>query len=314
MIKRDIIFFIICALNFSNISFCTGNDYSCTESMSSPNNLKRNISMVYVRRMRKAGSTSVYMGYKHAFPSIFVEGDEQARFNIPCLYHPSASRVLFVTHLREPISRIKSEFYYMGPGGKRAHYQPNIEPVWKDWIEDSHNKLYEVGGNHSGWIHGGTLIDNLLIRALSANCGKCVVNTKGHMNGCELCGRHGRLPRLQPVTNTDYDEANKVLEKFDIVIVVEYLKDESYVEMLALLSHAPTLSFGHARTDEKAHTTTSEIPQNIKAYLENENNLDISLYKQWNIKTSCALESFKNKLLDRKREAPQENYDSLHRL
>lgn len=287
---------------------------NCTET-SSMNNItvKKNISMVFVRRMRKAGSTSIFKGYQDHYRPLFVEGDEQTRFNIPCFSHPFARHVLFITHLREPMSRIKSEFYYMGPGGKHSNYQLNIDSVWNQWIKESHIRLYEEGGNHSGMIHGGTLIDNLYIRALTGNCGKCIINEKGHIGGCTLTGRHGKLPRLKSINKLDYLNAQSVLEKFDIVIIIELLKDDKYMDLIRYMSSNSNSSlnsnsnsenkqlvFGHSRLDKKAHTEDSDIPSKVMNSLKTENHYDISLYLKWKLKIKCQLEIFKKEEIDHK--------------
>lgn len=81
-------------------------------------------SMIYLRRMRKGGSTTIYLGLKSALighvalSDVEVQGEEQMTFNTGCLLTPMTPAVVLVTHLREPIGRIISEFHYAGPGGK----------------------------------------------------------------------------------------------------------------------------------------------------------------------------------------------------
>ena len=117
--------------------------------------------MVYLRRIRKAGSTTIFRGLQHFFnTSGRLQADEQNPINgrcvvtevshlktgwngsLPLVPSPSVlSRILFVTHLREPLARQKSEFYYVGPGSKRAAQKRggparNTDAEWFTWISE----------------------------------------------------------------------------------------------------------------------------------------------------------------------------------
>jgi hypothetical protein len=74
--------------------------------------------------MRKAGSTSL----RAFFASLGqargwgVQANEFLALNAKCLGHPVVSRrVLLVTHLREPLARLNSEFFY----GERGATSPS---------------------------------------------------------------------------------------------------------------------------------------------------------------------------------------------
>ena len=198
--------------------------------------------MVYLRRIRKAGSTTIFRGLQHFFnTSGRLQADEQNPINgrcvvtevshlktgwngsLPLVPSPSVlSRILFVTHLREPLARQKSEFYYVGPGSKRAAQKRggparNTDAEWFTWISEG-TRAHEQG-NHSCVIHGSQYLDNVMVRALGADCGSCrFAKAPPHLRGCQLCGRHGRPPQLERVGTLQLQRATNVLEAFDLVI------------------------------------------------------------------------------------------------
>jgi hypothetical protein len=250
-------------------------------------------SMIYLRRMRKAGSTSIYQGLKHGMkdrlPTVVeVHGEEQMTLNRHCLASPMSPAVLFVTHLRDPIKRIISEFHFAGPGGKKAGRQPAVEATWLEWRRSSFEQLYSVNGNHSGVLHGGSYIDNLYTRALTGSCGICQRNKKLHLLGCFLVGRHGRSPRLAPITNAEETLASEILLSFHLVIILELLGDPQHMAHIRRVVGLPdSFKFSHARNDVHAHNSDSGPPPAIIQTFLSENRPDIMLYEKWRQKVRC---------------------------
>jgi hypothetical protein len=262
--------------------------------------------------MRKAGSTTIFRDLQNfysknddsRFSSVQVQGEEQGRFNVACLAPVFASRALYITNLREPLSRIRSEFFFQGPGGKHRGEQPNTDGVWLPWMADAKNRS-RLGGNHSCVFHGGILMDNMYIRALTGkseshralknesddDCGSCRQNEKGNFRGCLVCGRGGRSPRIKPITPIDLKLAMHVLEQFDLVVILELLGNEHHMRRVREVLHIQdsSFSFGHARSSNKAHQAGSDIPPTALAMLRDENSPDIELYREWKNRAECAI-------------------------
>jgi hypothetical protein len=161
-------------------------------------------SRVFMRRMRKAGSTSI-MNFLNAYknrraalgaPTVWVFQEEYHALNARCLLTdgaipgegararrrlqkawklplsmPSklaAANVFRVTHLREPIARHNSEFWFAGPGkdNKKAD-----AASWREWMAatNSHVQSFSFIA-----FREGLYFDNYYVRMLSAtDCGPC---------------------------------------------------------------------------------------------------------------------------------------------
>ena len=161
-------------------------------------------SRVFMRRMRKAGSTSI-MNFLNAYknrrsalgaPTVWVFQEEYHALNARCLLADSAipgeaararrrlqktwkvplslpsklaaTNVFRVTHLREPIARHNSEFWFAGPGkdNKKADVAS-----WREWMTatNSHVQTFSFIA-----FREGLYFDNYYVRMLSAtDCGPC---------------------------------------------------------------------------------------------------------------------------------------------
>jgi hypothetical protein len=138
-------------------------------SHSNPSNLSR---LIFVRRMRKAGSTTLRSFFATVAESRgwHVQANEFLSFNSRCLRNPLvAHRVLLVTHLREPLGRLNSEFYYVGPGSERGGSRNSTEGTWADWLDNT--VLRKSQNTFEGLIRGGLYLDNIYVRALTGDCG-----------------------------------------------------------------------------------------------------------------------------------------------
>ena len=252
---------------------------------------RKNVSSIYLRRVRKAGSTTVFDALEGLVKNqgLHFQSNEQSQFNPSCLLTPLALSFLFVTHLREPMERIKSEFWYVGPGSRN---ETNSEEVWASWMEGSRKKG-EVGGNHSCRLHGGTLVDNLQVRAFTGSCGDCKVKANGKFSGCMICTTKNKVVKdpVEKINMAHTAAASRTLEKFDLVIIIELLSHEAHLRRIRSVLGAPaSFSFKHARGDPLAHGASSHIPPNALMHLEALNDPDLALYSQWRKRALCAWE------------------------
>jgi hypothetical protein len=119
------------------------------------------IDRIFLRRHRKAGSTTVF-GYllnvqKRITPkdiiqsskpqNLSVDAMEYQSLNRACILNRSdtsspgaqfaavlmSPRIITITHLREPISRLNSEFWFRGPGFRTGAAN---ESLWRDWMSE----------------------------------------------------------------------------------------------------------------------------------------------------------------------------------
>jgi|MDSY01.1.fsa_nt_gb hypothetical protein len=289
------------------------------------------VGLVVLRRIRKAGSTTIFRALTRHYNSSRLQADEQNPINAQCvlgiddpssrpavaiddpsarhrasLPWPAASvyartRVLFVTHLREPLARQKSEFYYVGPGSKKQTEKrggkavSNSNEEWFAWFNEA--KRVRAAGNYSCVIHGGIYLDNVMVRALSGDCktgqddGRCeYAKHPPRLAGCVLCGRHGRDPQFQAVGRPQLKTATRVLEAFDLVIILELLSDQRHLRLIRERLFLPSdFTFGHARTVPAAHDPSRDIPPRAKARIRADNAPDIELYTDFRRRAECLL-------------------------
>lgn len=135
--------------------------------------------LIFVRRMRKAGSTTLRTFFStfvdsHPAGRYSIQANEFLAFNVKCIKEPTFSQlirpsVILVTHLRDPISRLNSEFYYVGPGSERRGYQPSNDETWNRWINDSREK--KLNNTFESIIRGGLYLDHIYVRGLTGMCG-----------------------------------------------------------------------------------------------------------------------------------------------
>jgi hypothetical protein len=125
---------------------------------------------LYLRRMRKAGSTTienfiqkarqVHQKYSMTIadtiamkaekePNAFIGWDsvEYESLNIQCVLGATAiltkaNNAILVTHFRRPINRINSEYWSEGPGNKLKMAD---ESNWREWMEATKRRHQTVG-------------------------------------------------------------------------------------------------------------------------------------------------------------------------
>lgn len=111
---------------------------------------------------------------------VSYEQEEYGALNWHCvLGGPSAllrtPTTLLVTHFREPISRLNSEYWFKGPGDKLGVAN---ESLWRNWMNETRPGVggaapaFTVG--HGSNYNAGLYFDNYFTRMLSAECGSVV--------------------------------------------------------------------------------------------------------------------------------------------
>jgi hypothetical protein len=137
--------------------------------------------LIFFRRMRKAGSTTLrtfFAAFTKSHSGYSMQANEFLSFNTKCILEPNFSqfiktKVLLITHLRDPISRLNSEFYYVGPGSERQGLKPSNDLTWSLWLNES--KQRKLNNTFESLIRGGLYLDNIYVRALSGSCdSQCV--------------------------------------------------------------------------------------------------------------------------------------------
>ena len=122
---------------------------------------------------------------------------EYTGFNVPCALGPDAiiteADYFAVTHMREPISRQNSEYWYQGPG--KIHHKAS-EEMWFDWINASRPR---ADGTPPPGFHAvalnfneGIYFSNYYTRILTTDCGPCKRSsskkTDNKLGGCSAFG------------------------------------------------------------------------------------------------------------------------------
>jgi len=282
------------------------------------------LTRIYLRRMRKAGSTTVFgvlmsalKRYRHATNTsgIIFDRVEYESTNMQCIFGPTAlltrgNGVFLVTHLREPISRINSEYWFKGPGSLTGLAN---ESLWNSWIEVS--RPFAHGGNarlsaSGAKFNEGIYFDNYFTRMFTGNCADVCEMKKGgkiHKNdgtdgtpggAVGGCAAHTRKNPYRIYKPDDLARAKDVVGTFDIVLIMEWfnqpdlnlylrekLKAVFRIESSKFYAIFDDLTLGWGRKTSTQPATKESAaylkipPPAIRSKLEVENALDIDLYK-----------------------------------
>ncbi|KAJ8607870.1 hypothetical protein CTAYLR_008895 [Chrysophaeum taylorii] len=221
-------------------------------------------------RMRKAGSSTL-CNVLRGWVKIDVVVAEQFALNMNCL--PLASRAVLVTHLREPLGRHESEYWYKGAGSKSHE---NSAERWRRWM------LPSLRGCKFG---AGGYIPNYYTRRLTARCGACDGSSLSCDRSAETmeAGACAHRRRLGP---NDARQAIDILAKFDVVYILELAEQSARALAAALgLEEADREPFARAmvRTrithgSQNTKPTNATIPPDVRLKLQHENVWDIQLY------------------------------------
>jgi len=254
------------------------------ELTAGPSPVKR----IFLRRMRKAGSTTVfgfllavmkdYSGSLAAASSSNITFDrmEYSSLNLGCLFGSAPlltkpyGTVFLVTHLREPLSRINSEYWFAGPGKTLGVAN---ESLWADWIASSRPlpgggalRIQSLGAG----FNAGIYFDNYYTRMLTGVCGDCAVGKKlnpvtgfGPVTGCSS---HTKAFPFVNVTKEKLRTAVDILENyFDAVLILEWFRRPSLNAWLqATLERQIGLPRGSLKEHSLGHMRVGSNSANAK--------------------------------------------------
>lgn len=278
--------------------------------------------LVFLRRVRKAGSTSLadyLLNVKRVYDSgvahspgasltLRLEEVEYDALNVNCFIGQGAGWLktrgaFLVTHLRSPLSRINSEYWFSGPGSK--HHAAN-DSLWKTWIEETKpgrdGSILKFRGTARAKFYAGTYYDNYYVRILSKICGECtsrtdIIRTTNAVDGCSA--NELEYPYQFSLQRSDLENAKTVLDKFDVVLISEWFNQPVLKTLLvrrleAALEIAPRsilarrleslLPLGVKRATKTnvlpGHGAEHRLapPQGISDFLKVDNALDFDLY------------------------------------
>ena len=201
---------------------------------------------IFIRRMRKAGSSTVFGFFleivnmlKSRHRNVIYDRMEYQALNDACVFGLNAmlapKRTLLITHFRKPVDRINSEYWYQGPG--KTHRVSNSS-LWWDWINSTNPA---VGTK----FNAGIYFSNYYTRMLSANCTSTCEGMSG-FNSVKGCSANSRLQPFRQMYLDDLNRAIRVLSKFQIIIILEYL---SKPETLPWLRETLQIEVGLAPQD-----------------------------------------------------------------
>jgi len=305
--------------------FCVLNEtrsfFSNATSVSQPSQTN----LLFLRRMRKAGSTSLsdyLLNVKRVCnsgipndatvvnPVLQLDEVEYDAVNANCFIgHGSGllkvSDAFLITHLRHPISRINSEFWFSGPGSKHRFVN---DSHWRAWIEESKPRpdgiISKFRGMSRSKFYASTYHDNYYVRLFSNHCGECTKRFDGtsfgntSVDGCSV--RQSKHRYGGPLQHSDLDIAKEVLDRFDLVLITEWFKDPALKVLLvrrleAALNVEPQsllarrlesiLPLNLKRVTATKHTPGGgddgyrlAPPSALTEFLEMDNSLDLEFY------------------------------------
>lgn len=240
-----------------------------------PDTRPRTQKHLFLIRMRKAASTTLCCAL---VDFALVEVLEERRpFNTACM--PALAKVVSVTHLRHPVARARSDYWYVGPG---AHTGNETWPLWRSWMSRGVQCDFRAGHYY----------DNYYTRRLLGSCGRCET-TRPRLDP-ELpefaafgCIHDNDCAAKRKLTRQHLDDAGRILASFDVVYVVEE-QAASIAALIDALGLADDLATALAsrllglKIDHRPKTAPSHedvmMPKEAEAMLITRNAYDIKLW------------------------------------
>ena len=198
---------------------------------------------VFVRRMRKAGSSTLLEFVRECAalaPRLGLGRVEVETTEFRCFPGACGPRedVFLLSHLREPVSRLVSEFWWRhGPG---REYGASNATLWRAWIAEGESA-------NSSWPIGKYSSDTY-VKMLTGTCacsfssqGRECLKRRERQGGDEVCSAFvpnlcDCPPRKATTTAADLATAREtVLSRFDAVVILEDFADPLISEWLASL-------------------------------------------------------------------------------
>ena len=235
------------------------------------------------------------------------------------------ARPRLVTHLREPLGRVVSEFYFVGgPGGKiRAPAPEALDGLWARWTgARAFAGAVVPGARINPWWGAPGLattpfVPDYFVRMLTGRCGECRVQPgprdRRGVLGCSLffldsrgvlanppSAAAGVAPYNRTLTAADLARARATLEAFDAVVIVDLLEGgvgQRQFEWLARavlgcdVAAASLPQLEHKNVGERKQTTqppSAPVLERLRAL----NRYDIELYASARERTRAAIAAF----------------------
>ena len=228
-----------------------------------------------------------------------------------CLF---PARAFLVAHLREPLARLKSVFWYKGPGGLSALHSANgcgkvsVE-CWRAWLG--------CGDRQPAYFQEEDYFSNPYVRAFGMRspadgdacdswpagdaCAACAATkaecrVPGPVLHRDLLARCPHSARLAPASREDLAAARETLSRFDAVVVMEAFDEDAESYLLSKLgfgaidaAEVQVLIRGRApkeptmvvnKNGRKAHMTPvdQDPPAELRGQILADQWLDIELY------------------------------------
>jgi hypothetical protein len=219
--------------------------------------------------------------------SINLYHQEWGAFPAGCLSDPYEPPAVLVTAIREPLSRLLSEFNYAGPGSKMKTYtHDKIVTAWHNW-------MLHQSSNYNYGILRGCYLNNFYTRSLLGTChirhseipsvdyspfyGNCPENIQIFGGGCPI--------EYRELTTADLELAKQVLQSFDLVFITERLSDAEVTDWACSVFGVQRAKIGNFEMRNQTKSVSSDnnpklcIPHEIKQLLKKDNSLDLELYQ-----------------------------------
>ncbi|KAL3791687.1 hypothetical protein HJC23_003944 [Cyclotella cryptica] len=225
---------------------------------------------LYFYHARKAGGTSM----KYYFEKVakhhgleFVSA-EYLGSELPGSHDDST---FYVTHLRDPVARSLSHFKYEGRWDCK---QLTENFTLYNASEDNANKLETWNGTAG---HHGYAPCTTTSRGTTFHLVKCAVNCYTQWFSSLSC------PVWDIPISTQVEKAREVLLRFNLIVILEKLKDHNYVAAIESFTGVPGLTVKRSAWCElESHEVNKKVPLKFKnetiQHLTELNRVDIDLY------------------------------------
>lgn len=235
---------------------------------------------IYFYHARKAGGSSMhqYLAKVAAHYDIELKGVEWTGAEEPGTHVDNAT--FYVTHLREPVERSISHFKYQGRwdckdlsfrwGKKDQEFEPTERNAQK--LETWNQTMGHLPVKCKHKRMGGKRHSNFFL-------GNCAVNCYTQWFSGLSCPEWG-IP-----VDRQYRVAKEKLRKYNLVVVIEKLKDPKYVRAIEDIFNVTGITAkGNPFCEKKSHAANARVPlvvrNGTRERLTRLNRVDIELYRE----------------------------------
>ena len=236
---------------------------------------------VFLMRFRKAASTTLCTVLVNYVKLRLLE--EMRPLNLLCLPAISRPEVISLAHIRHPVDRGRSEYWYSGPG--KVTGRDGVD-LWTAWLDN--------GGSPHCRFNAGVGASNYFARRFLGRCGRCgtvhdLRPDDGDPHelvayGCPAETDVTQCAENRHLDSTDASRALRALRSFDVVYVVE-MPDASVRAIVHALDLPPAdairvsthLLTSHKNINKRT-LTNSTFPPGIYDRLIHDNYLDLLLF------------------------------------